>query len=157
MFFCKVIYLVCSRIFSPFLFPLPSCFSLALWPLASHSAAVRSFSLSLSPLLFSFVSFRPMSWLFSLSVPFALLLLPGYLALSLSLCRCPFLLSVPQLFAFFFCLSGSLSCLFLLLFASFSLFSVLFLFIPPSSPLPLHALRQSLSQPPYIQITAADM
>ncbi len=57
MFFRKVIYLVCySRIFSPFLFLLPCCSWLALCSLASHSAAVRSFSLVFSLLLFSFVS-----------------------------------------------------------------------------------------------------
>ena len=58
----------------------------------------------------SFLPFLPFFLFRSLCVPFALLLLPVSLALSLSLCRCPFLSSVPQLFAVLFCLSLSLCC-----------------------------------------------
>ena len=48
---------------------LPCCFSLSLFLLAFHSAAVRSFSLSLSPLPLSFVSAWPLSCLFCPFLP----------------------------------------------------------------------------------------
>ena len=79
----------------------------------------------------------PLSWLLCLSVPFSLLLLLVSLLFTLSLCRCPFLLSGFQPFADFFCLSPGLFPAF------FPLFPVLFLFTNPSQPTPLHALRQS--------------
>ncbi len=109
---------------------LPCCFSLTICSLASHSAAVRAFSLSSSSLPFCFV---PVS--FSLAaaaslypaMPFALLLLLVSLPFTLSLCRCPFLLLGFQLFAVFFCPSPGLFPGFC---AFFLPFLPLFLFFP---------------------------
>ena len=134
MFFRKVIYLVCySRILYPFLFLLPSCFALALWLLAPHSAAVCAFSLVSSSLLFCFVSSCSFSWPFPLAFSsviafaalfwsFALLFRPVSLRFSLSLCRCLCFISGFQPFAVLFCLfpvAFALFCLFFLFFPSF--------------------------------------
>ena len=159
MFFRKVIYLVCyswifysflflSLPFSSFLFlslPFSSFLFLSLpfssfCPVASpclsalyppHSAAVRSFSLVPSSLLFCFVSVPVSVLAFSSFFPFALLLLSVSLRFTPSLCRCLCLLPGFQLLAVLFCFFPVVFALFCLLLPLFPLFaSFLFLQTP---------------------------